>query len=73
MATLLGGKGGVVALQLEMKRLFWSTYRTAYFGAINYSQCLANTYCPALCVLVKSLLRTGSCLDCMIMVYCYTF
>lgn len=50
MATLLGGKGGVVALQMEIKRLFWSTYRTAYFGAINYSQCLANTYCPALSV-----------------------
>lgn len=45
MATLLGGKGGGEALQLEIKRLFWSTYyRTAYFGAVNYSQSLANTY-----------------------------
>lgn len=26
MATLLGGKGGGEALQLEIKRLFWSTY-----------------------------------------------
>lgn len=39
MATLLG-----VALRLEIKRLFWFTYRTAYYGAVNYSQCLANTY-----------------------------
>lgn len=26
MATLLGGKGGGDTLQLDIKRLFWSTY-----------------------------------------------